>query len=314
MKAAICTRYGSPEVIAIQNVPTPQPKANEVLIKIISTAVNSGDVRVRGLVVGGFFKIIMKFVIGFSKPRQPILGTVFSGIIESVGEKVSNFSVGDEVFGMTGFKFGTHAEYIALPSTAYIYKKPSNANHDEAASIIFGGQTAIYFLDKLKIDKNLSPSILIIGATGSVGFSAIQIAKHRGAIVTAVCNSEGKKIIEHLGMDTIIEYDKDDYLNSERKYDYIFDAVGKMPHKSCKHLLKKNGKYVTVAGLDTASEKIEQLKLLKEMYESGDLKTHIDRTYSLEEIKEAHRYVDTGRKKGNVVIQVFQNFREIFLD
>lgn len=304
MKAVICTKYGPPEVLQIQDIPKPIPNDNQILVKIVATAVNSGDVRVRALDVKGFMKTVMRFVLGFSKPRKPILGTVFSGIVEQVGKNVSNFKIGDEVYGITGFKFGTYAAYIAVSDKSVVVKKPSNATFEEAAAICFGGQTAYYFLEKAKISKQANLKVLVYGATGAVGTAAIQIAKYHNAEVTAVCSEQGKELVQGLGADKIILYNKEDYTKTAEKYAIIFDAVGKITKKQCEHLLNHGGIFKSVEGLDMASEEIIQLEFLRELFEKGKYKATIDKTYSIDEIIAAHRYVDTGRKKGNVVIKI----------
>jgi NADPH:quinone reductase-like Zn-dependent oxidoreductase len=303
MKAVICTQYGPPEVLQIQNVNKPTAKENELLIKIFASAINSGDVRVRSLDVKGFMKVIMRLVLGIYKPRKPILGTVFSGVVESIGDKVSKFKVGDRVFGMTGFKFGTYAEYMAVNQNGNVIEMPSNATFEDAASIVFGGQTAIHFLDNAKIAQRPNAKILIIGATGSVGVSAIQIAKHYNANITAVCSSKGESLVRELGVTNIVHYDKEDFTKRIDKFDIIFDAVGKTTKKECRNLLNENGVYKSVS-LGYASETIQQLQLLKELFEKGELKAVIDKTFQMDEVVEAHRYVDTGRKKGNVVLKI----------
>lgn len=302
MKAVICTKYGTPEVLQLQEVAKPIPNDSQILVKIVATAVNSGDVRVRSLDVKGFMRLIMRLVLGISKPRNPILGTVFSGVVETVGDNVSKFKIGDNVFGMTGFKFGTHAEYIAVDQNSHILEMPKNATYEEAASIIFGGHTAIYFLDKAKIADKPTKKILIIGATGSVGTAAIQLAKHHHADITAVCSSEGQKLVGELGVTNVILYDKEDFTKQTEKFDIIFDAVGKSNKKQCEMLLNKNGIYKNVNSY--ASENIQQLQRLKELFEKGELKAVIDKTFQLDEILVAHSYVDTGRKKGNVVLKI----------
>ena len=304
MKAAICTKYGPPEVLKIKMVEKPVPKDNEILIKIIASAVNSGDVRVRGLVVEGFMKIVMRLVLGFSKPRKPILGTVFSGIVEQVGKNVSNFKIADEVYGIRGFKFGTYAEYIAVADKSVIVKKPFNATFEEAAAICFGGQTAYYFLEKAKISEKANLKILIYGATGAVGTAAIQIAKYHNAQITAVCSEHGKELVRKLGVDKTVLYDKEDYAKITEKFDIIFDAVGKITKKQCAHLLNNKGIFKSVEGFEVASVEIRQLLFLQELFEKGKYKATIDKIYSLDNIVEAHRYVDTGRKKGNVVLRI----------
>jgi NADPH:quinone reductase-like Zn-dependent oxidoreductase len=304
MKAVICTKYGPPEVLHITMVEKPVPKDNEILVKIIASAVNSGDVRVRGLVVEGFLRIIMRLVLGFTKPRKPILGTVFSGIVEQVGKNVNNFKIGDEVYGLTGFGFGTYAEYICVSDKSVITQKPSNATFEEATAICFGGQTAYYFLEKAKISEKINLKVLIYGATGAVGTAAVQIAKYHHAQVTTVCSTNGKALVKELGADTIILYDQEDYTKISEKFDIIFDAVGKISKKQCKHLLNDGGIFKSVASLDTASEEIKQLVFLRELFEQGKYNATIDKIYSIDEIVEAHRYVDTGRKKGNVVLRI----------
>lgn len=304
MKAVICTKYGPPEVLKVELVEKPIPNDNEILVKIIASAVNSGDVRVRGLVVEGFMKIVMRFVLGFSKPRKPILGTVFSGIVEQVGKNVTNFKIADEVFGITGFKFGTYAEYIAVSGKSTVVKKPFNATFEEAAAICFGGQTAYYFLKKAKVSEKSNLKVLIYGATGSVGTAAIQIAKYYNAEVTAVCSEQGKELAKELGADKIILYTKEDYTKIPEKFDIIFDTVGKIIKKQCAHLLNDGGIFKSVEGLEVASDEIEQLTFLRELFEKGKYKATIDKTYSIDEIIAAHRYVDTGRKKGNVVLRI----------
>lgn len=303
MKAVICTKYGTPEVLQIQEVSKPIPKDSQILVKIVATAVNSGDVRVRSLDVKGFMKLIIRLVLGISKPRKPILGTVFSGVVESIGDKVSKFKVGDKVFGMTGFNFGTYAEYIAVDQNSNVLEMPKNATYEEAVAIIFGGHTAIRFLGKAQISEKSTPKILILGATGSVGTAALQVAKHHNATITAVCSYDGHKLVSELGVKNIVLYDKEDFTRQTEKFDIIFDAVGKYTKNQCKHLLNKNGVYVSV-NLGYVSENIQQLQLLKELFEQGEFRATIDRAFTMSEIVEAHRYVDTGRKKGNVVLKI----------
>jgi NADPH:quinone reductase-like Zn-dependent oxidoreductase len=304
MKAIICTKYGSPELLEVQEVEKPIPKDEELLIRVISTAVNSGDVRVRGLVVEGFMKLVMQVILGFSKPKKPILGTVFSGTVESIGKNVVSFKSGDRVFGMTGFQFGTYAEYLTIGEKSVVTSMPQNASFEEAVSLIFGGQTALYFLEKAKIQERKNPKVLIIGSTGAVGTSAVQIAKSYGGLVSAVCSSRGENLMKELGISNLFLYDKEDFMQTNQRYDIIFDAVGKYDKKKIKTLLNTGGIFKSVEGLDVASETKEQLLFLKKLYEAGKLKAVIDKTYSFEEVVEAHRYVDSGRKKGNVVLKV----------
>ncbi len=248
-------------------------------------------------------KIILRLVLGISKPRKPILGNVFSGIVESKGNKVSKFKVGDNVFGMTGFNFGTNAEYIAINQDSNVLEMPINASYEEAAAIIFGGQTAIHFLGKARIAEKSNVKILIIGTAGSVGTAAIQVAKYHKAIITAICSSKDHKLISELGVYDMVYYDKEDFTARKEKFDIIFDAIGKYSKTQCKNLFNKNGVYISV-NIGYASEKINQLKLLKELFENGDFKATIDKTFTISEIVAAHSYVDTGRKKGNVIVKI----------
>ncbi len=304
MKAVICPAYGPPEVLLIKDIPKPSPKKKEVLVKVEASSLNSGDVRIRGLKVEGFMKIVMRLVLGFSKPRRPILGTVFSGTVEQVGPSVTQFNIGDEVYGSTGFKQGCHAEYLCIAEKKVITHKPSYASFEEAAALPFGGQTAIYFLNKGKIQELDNPGVLIYGATGSVGAAAIQIARYYGATVTAVCSSRGKELAENLGADHIILYDQEDFTRVSERFDIIFDAVGKTSKKECKTLLNPNGKFLSVEGTDVASERTEYLELLRQLFEKQNYNAVIDRIYPMDQAVEAHTYVDTGRKKGNVILKI----------
>lgn len=303
MKAVVCTHYGLPEVLQLRDIPKPIPKKNQILVRIKATAVNSGDVKVRNMVAKGFMKLIMQLVLGISKPRRAILGTVFSGVVDGTGSNVSAFKTGDNVFGMTGLRFGTYAEFIVVDEKSNVINMPENATYEEAAAIIFGGQTAIYFLHKASIAERVHPKILIIGATGSVGAAAIQIAKYYNADITVVCSTAGKKLVNELGEANIILYDQEDFTKQTKRFDIILDAVGKTSRKKCKHLLAENGIYKSVS-YGYASETIQQLQLLKELFEKEKFKATIDKIYALEDIAEAHRYVDSGRKKGNVVLKI----------
>lgn len=306
MKAIVCTKYGSPEVLKIKEIPKPVPKANEVMIKIFATAVNSGDVRVRALATTGILKIIMRFVLGFFKPRKAVLGTAFSGIVEEVGAKATYYKKGDKVFGATGFKFGTYAEYLIITNKTIATKMPANADFEQAAALPFGGQTAISFLHKAKIKEKQNMAILIYGATGAVGAAAIQIAKYYKANVTAVCSSAGKAFAQKLQANDIILYDKEDFTKTQKKFDIVFDAVGKTSKKQCGNLLAKDGIFVTVGGLDVAAERKEQLELIRQLYERGQYSATIDKIFSFNDMVNAHKYVDTGRKKGNVVVKIVE--------
>jgi NADPH:quinone reductase-like Zn-dependent oxidoreductase len=302
MKAAICTRYGAPEQLEIRELSKPVCQEDQLLVRIMAASVNSGDVKLRSLAVCRFQKIIMKIIFGFYKPRRPILGTVFSGIVEDTGNKTSRFKKGDRVFGMTGFRFGTHAEYITLNEAGIVACMPANASFEEAAALPFGWHTAIYFLDKAGIRKFENPNVLIYGSTGSVGSAAVQLARFYGATITAVCSNAGGELMDQLRVDKVVYYDRQDFTQLDEKFDIIFDAVGYTNKKSCQPLLKKGGSFVTVNGMVMASEKIEHLQLICDLFEKGECSAVIDKVFPFSEIVAAHRYVDTGKKKGNVVI------------
>jgi NADPH:quinone reductase-like Zn-dependent oxidoreductase len=304
MKAVICTKYGGPEVLQIQEAQKPRCGKHELLIKVMATAVNSADVKVRSLAIKGILKPLMRVVLGFKKPRKPVMGTVYSGVVEEVGQNVTQFRLGDKVFGSTGFHFGTYAEYLSAKENSPVYLMPNNASFEEAAAQIFGGQSAHYFLEKARLSQRSKPKVLIIGSTGSVGIAAIQIALYHKAEITAVCSSSSKTLMEEVGVENMIFYDREDFIKQPERYDILFDAVGCTKRKSCRHLLKAGGEFVSVDGLSYATETTAQLEFIKTLFEKGEMKAIIDRTYSLENIQRAHAYVDTGRKKGNVVIKV----------
>lgn len=309
MKAVVCYRYGPPEVLQIKKVQKPKCGSYELLIKVKATAVNSADVKVRSLAIKGILKPLMRVVLGFKKPRNPIMGTVYSGTVEEVGESVTQFKPGDKVFGSTGFHFGTYAEYLSAKENSPVCLMPKNASFEEAAALIFGGQSAHYFLEKARLSQISNPKVLIIGSTGSVGIAAIQIAEYNKAEITAVCSSSSKPLMEELRVENMTFYDQEDFLKQSDRYDILFDAVGCTKQKSCRHLLKPGGKFVSVGGLSYASETTAQLEFIKTLFEKGKMKAIIDRTYSLDTIQQAHVYVDSGRKKGNVVIRVSEQIK-----
>lgn len=303
MKAVLCTGYGPPEVLKIGDVPKPVPGADEVLVNIYSTAVNSGDIRTRTLDVDGPLKIVMRAVLGWNKPRNPILGNVYAGIVEHVGGNVTSFKSGDRVFGCSqGFKAGCYAEYITVKDSTAIARIPERASFDEAVSLLFGGTTALYFLDKTNPKRG--QSILIYGASGAVGTSAVQVARNRGLMITAVSSGKNEKLIRSLGAHTFLDYTYAGFWDRTMQYDIVFDAVGKLSRKQLNSLTYKEGKHITVGALDVAKETKEQLDQLKEWFISGKLQAVIDRTYPLEEIQEAHSYVEKGHKVGNVVVKI----------
>ncbi len=318
MRAVLYAKYGSPNVLELKKVEKPTPKDNEVLIRVHATSVTAADCLMRR---GDTF--ISRVFLGFIKPRRRILGTEIAGEIEKTGKDVNRFKKGDPVYGFTGFGLGAYAEYNCMPENGSLVLKPTNMNYNEAVAVVDGASTALFFLkDKANIQNG--QKVLIIGASGSIGTFAIQIAKYFGAEVTGVCSTSNLDLVKSLGADKVIDYNKDDFTKNSEKYDIIFDTAGKSSFSQSKQCLKKNGKYLLTTGgligrfrmLWTALlggkrlitgmsiEKTESLIFIKKLIEEGRIKLVTDRCYKLENIAKAHDYVEKGHKRGNVIIKI----------
>lgn len=326
MKAAVAMGYGSPEVIRLKEVKRPIPKPNEVLVKVITASATTADAMMR---TGKPY--IARLFVGLLKPKKSIPGTGFSGVVEQVGKEVTDFKIGDRVFGETTFGFSSNAEYLTISEDGVILSMPENLDFSEAANFCDGHLTSFNFLKEIaKIEAG--QKVLINGASGSLGTSAIQIAKHLGAHVTAVCSGRNIGLVQSLGADQVVDYQQKDFTKGNKKYDYVYDTIGKSSFSACKEILSEKGVYLSPvlkfslliqmiktslfgqkkARFEaTGANKEDKLRALLievlDIYKSGKLKTIIDRQFPLEKVAEAHRYIDSGHKRGNVVIVTSSN-------
>ncbi|MFD0673509.1 NAD(P)-dependent alcohol dehydrogenase [Cohnella sp. GCM10027633] len=302
MKAVICTRYGPPEVLRLADLDTPAPKDNEIRVRIFATTVTASDCIIRGFKVPPRFRIPMALAIGFRKPRKSVLGMVFAGEVDAVGKRVREFAIGDRVYGIDRFGFGAYAEYKCVREDGVVVKLASDATYEDAAALPFGGLLALHYLKKGNI--RTGQRIVVYGASGAIGTSAVQLANYFGAEVTGVCSAANADMVKSLGAHKVIDYKKEDFTASGERYDLILNAVGKAKARlRCDSALAPNGKHITV---DDGSPplRVEDLSWLNDRLAHGHIRAVIDRRYPLEEVPEAHRYVDLGHKKGNVIIQV----------
>lgn len=324
MKAVVYTEYGPPEVLRLAEVAKPVPEDDEVLIKVHATAANTSDANVRGFTfVPPGFGLLPRLMFGITAPKIQIIGVAVAGEIEAVGRNVTRFQVGDRVFGLTGDNMGAYAEYVCVAGEGFLTTMPAGLSYEEAAAIPFGAHTALYFI-RNKGQVQPGQKVLIIGASGSLGSYAVQLAKYYGAEVTGVCSTPNLDMVQELGADRVIDYTKEDFTKNGVTYDVIFDTAGKTSFSGIKNSLKENGIYLAGAGglrefaqmawtslsgdkkviAGQATEQPGDIDFLKELVEAGTMKPVIGRTYPLEQIVDAHRYLDTGHKRGNVVITI----------
>ena len=325
MKAVIFNKFGPPEVLKLAETEKPAPKSNEVLVKVHATSVTAEDPKMRSFNHPPLLKLPVGLMFGFKKPKIPVLGTEFSGTVEAIGDKVKNYKINDQVFGYTGLSFGAYAEYKCIPENGLMYFKPQNLSFEQSATIVNGPLSALAFLKhKGKIKKG--DNVLVYGASGSVGTAAVQLAKYFGATVTGVCSTRNLELVKSIGANRVIDYTNEDFTMDNEKYDILFDTVGKTSMKECMNLLRPGGRYLLtefglshiLAAIYTSffkSKKVmvaasnfywrkKDLIFMKEIVEKGYFKPVVERCFPMEKIVEAHKYVESGRKAGNVAILV----------
>ncbi len=320
MKAIVCTKYGAPEVLQMTELERPVPKDDELLVRIYATTVTVADSRTRSFRVPRSVWLPARMALGIRKPRRPILGMELSGVVDAVGVAVTRFKKGDHVFAATLTDFGAYAEYKCLPADGAVAIKPANTTHEEAAALPIGARTALHFLRKADIKPG--QHVLVYGASGSVGTYAVQLAKHFGAHVTGVCSTTNLELVASLGADQVIDYTREDFSANGTKYDVIFEAVNKSSFAACMRTLREGGAYINITEPlpslqmlwermtskkriilgQNSPETAEALEFLATLVEAGELRAVIDRRYTFDQIMEAHRYVDQGHKRGNVVV------------
>lgn len=320
MKVAFVARYGPPEVVEFREAPTPSPAAGEVRIRVLAAAVTAADWRLRSGVLPRGFDALRGMVLGFGGPRKGVLGTDAAGVIDAVGAGVTRFQVGDPVVAFPGFAMGCHAEFLVMPAEGCVASKPANLSFEEAAALPFGGMTALDFLRRGKVQAG--ERILVNGASGNVGSAAVQLAKHLGAHVTGVCSAPNASLVRSLGADEVIDYTRCDFAAGGARYDVVLDGVGNAPYRRVKRILAPRGRLLAVVAdlpamlgslfagrtrshrvvAGPASERAEDLRTLAELAAQGKLRPVIDRRLPFERIVDAYRIVDSGRKKGSVVL------------
>ena len=305
VRAVVCTRYGPPEVLRLEELEIPTPRKNEVRIRIRATAVTSSDCYVRGMKLTPAYRIMARIALGWNAPRQPVLGMVLSGEVDSIGPDVGLFEVGDRVFGLNRHRFGTYAQYVCWPEDGLLAKTPVNLTDEQAAAIPYGGLLALHVLRKA--DVRAGQRVLVYGASGAVGTAAVQLARNLGAEVTGVCSAANVALVASLGASTVVDYTFEDFTDRNERYDLVFDAVGKRKSavalRRCRQVLAPGGACVSVDD-GTPRLRREDLILLGKLATTGEIRPVIDRTYALDDICDAHAYVDKGHKRGNVVVTV----------